>query len=176
MEYTQENFNDDKRIATYVFYKKFSYLPEFKKDDFVQTAIISLWRARSSYDSLKGSYGLFAYVVSYHAMLSLLKKKEFKCISLYFETEQGTPLIEFIPSDNNELNFDYDYIRKTANKIINKNKSKIFRKICTMFLQGKNSTLIAKEFGKTRQWSNAYINKFRNLLKMTLQAEGYFEL
>ena len=178
MEYTEDMYLEDKKIACWVFSKKFLFLNRLK-EDLIQLALVNLYCSRPNYDSSKGTYFTFAIKVCYQSMLKILYKEKkstnnFNNSSLSFVVKDNATLEDFIgKNDNVDSNMNCEYILKTCKDILNNNKSKTFKTINTLYLKGYNTSQIAKILNVTRQCTNIYVKKFRKLLKARLIRENY---
>lgn len=184
MEYTNAMYEEDNKIANWVFKKYFIFAIDYKAD-LIQEALMQLWNARKKKDETKSKYFSFAIICSYYAMCRYLRKIKFGGKNLRTKTQltilsydtnisEDTTLIELLGKEDNHKNFDYDYLLKTGNEIINNHKSKALKKIASLVLQCKTPTQITKELNISRQAVSLYIIKFRKLLTEKLKEENYF--
>lgn len=75
MEYTKQEYEEDYKIAKKVFYRKFPFMG-FYKDDFIQAAVIDLWRVKHKHNPEKSKYITFAFKVCYFAMLRCIRNEK----------------------------------------------------------------------------------------------------
>ena len=176
MNYTQEMYEEDKKISLSVFKKKFNYL-QWLKDDLIQVSIIALYRVRQNYyDETKGEYLTYAFTSSYNAMLMFIRGeiKYFDNLSLDFEYLDDDPLEHFIGEEQDfDKNLRYEQLLSVCNQVIDKIRSKNFKHIAKEFIQGISPGNIAKDMGVSRQYVYNQLVKIRLLVKERLLKMGY---
>jgi DNA-directed RNA polymerase specialized sigma subunit len=100
-EYTQEMFNEDKKIARIVFHFRFKWLFQdsinynhpcsyglLTKDDFIHIAIIALMRFRPKFNPDKAKYSTIGRKVARRAMNQLLFSKKAKYTNKYLSMDK----------------------------------------------------------------------------------------
>lgn len=173
MEYTQKDYEEDKRISNLVFNKYFKKSYRFK-DDLIQESLIMLWKNRTKFDETKGEYSTWAFKVSLTSMLMFLRKekKNFNNLSLDYEIqgfEEGE--MKFVDTIG-VCEIDTDKIDvKTLFESVLKNKNEEARIIADRMLKGFTQKEIAKEIGKSRGYVNRKVSKFGNELKIEMTKE-----
>lgn len=167
MEYTQKDYEEDKRISNLVFNKYLKKSYRFK-DDLIQESLIRLWKNRAKFDESKGKYSTWAFRVSLTSMLMFLRKekKNFNNLSLDYEIkgfEEGE--MKFVDTIG-VCEIDTDKIDvKTLFENVLKNKNEEARIVADRMLKGFTQKEIAKEIGKSRAYVNRKLFKFGNELK-----------
>lgn len=74
-----------------------------------------------------------------------------------------------------DTTFNYEYLLKVCNEVIDKNKSKLLKNISKLYIVGKKPAQVAKELNISRQCVCVYIDKFKKLVQDKLK-EYDFEL
>lgn len=183
MEYTQENFIEDYKLAKTFFYRHCSYLKSYK-DDIIQEFIICLWKSREKFDSEKGKYSTFAFSCMRFCFLSHFWKKRKKMsfeksfLSFDFEYEENKEsfYIESLVSNDEEdllSKFDVEYLISCFDEIVQNHKSKTFKKIVMTYLKHFDYAKTGGELGVSRQVVFQYVEKFRKLLRKRLVQDGF---
>ena len=190
MEYSSAMYEEDKRIANYVFFKKFKKYFDYK-DDLIQSSIIALYRARELYNEEKGKYSSYAVQTCIYTMLDFIKTEQKKNnlglnLSLDYELEEGYTIEETLGECvDYEQKFRIEDLKKDILKIIKKRNYKDvsskqninkrnteFRKseiiAIDYFVNGKSEKQIRKDLGLTRQCVNKVINKYRKIIQEKL--------
>jgi len=170
MNYTTEHYNEDCKIANWVFNRYFKQHIGLK-GDMVQMAVIRLWQARTQHDKKKGTYATFACLCAYREMLMFLRKerKHFCNVSLYEKIEDGLFLIDTLRFEENkvfELLETEDLAGKIAAVVWSFGRSG--KKIIDLYLKHYSQAEIAARVGVTRPYVTKQIKAFRELLKKEL--------
>lgn len=180
MEYTQEMFEEDKRIAYYVYSKCFLRSYRYK-DDLIAVALKGLYKYHSSYDNSKGKYFTYACRMCWFSMLEFLKREKtqtrnFEMVSLDKPIKVGSDdnLSDFITADIPDFNSNLNlaYLNNVINEIL-VNKGQTYQKVIRLLMQGYIPKHIAEILGISRQCSCLYKDRFKALLKERLQKDGY---
>lgn len=180
MVYDLTMYNEDMAISRWVFSKKFRNLT-FYKDDLIQCSIILLYRSREKFDETKGTYFTYASKISYFAMLSFISKEKkytnnFDNLSIDFEYDEDCTFADTLGEEIDfDSKFNYEYLLKVCNEIIDKHKSKTLKSISKLYIYGKKPAQVAKELNISRQCACIYIDKFKKLVQDKLK-EYDFEL
>lgn len=180
MNYDLTMYNEDIAISCFVYSKKFKNLT-FLKDDLIQCSLIALYRYREKYDNTKGTYFTYANKISYFVMLSFIRKEK-KCtnnfdnLSIDFEYNEDCTFLDILGEEFDfDTTFNYEYLLKVCNEVIDKNKSKLLKNISKLYIVGKKPAQVAKELNISRQCACVYIDKFKKLVQDKLK-EYDFEL
>ena len=180
MNYDLTMYNEDMAISCWVYSKKFKNLT-FLKDDLIQCSLITLYRYREKYDNTKGTYFTYANKISYFAMLSFIRKEK-KCtnnfdnLSIDFEHDEDCTFADTLGEEFDfDTKFNYEYLLKVCNEVIDKHKSKTLKNISKLYIVGKKPAQVAKELNISRQCVCIYIDKFKKLVQDKLK-EYDFEL
>ena len=171
MEYSIENYEEDRKIANFVFSRKYLRYTKYK-DDLIQSAVISLWLKRSKFDETKAKYFTFASMVCYQAMAHFLRKEkkqtnDYSNLSLDFETNDNSDseshsLNDLISDDIDfESNIFCENILQFCKAEISKFKNKKYRNMCYLCLEFGNCAEIGKKLGISRQAVSHYTRKFQ---------------
>lgn len=175
-EYTEKEYQEDKKIATYIFYKHFKTFDRYSKD-MINSAIVTLKNAREKYNG-KFTYLTYANKVAKNSMLADIQKiskfeqNELAVINDTLKDSEDITLEDTIISDvtpEDELNFKI--LKQTCNDIINKSKSKLFKQVATLTLEENTPSEIGKILNISRQCADQYVKMFRNELKKILEQE-----
>lgn len=173
MNYTDEMFFEDLSISRWTFSRHFKKLL-IHKDDLIQSSLIGLFLHRSNFDKSKSSYSTYAYKISLYSMLKFLQKEKkqtnnFDNYSLDYEIDKDNTFLDFMFENVDfDKNFNYQYLLNVCNKVIEKSKSKTFKKVIRLFLECFNCSFVAHKLNISRQCVNQYVKKFRILLKSEL--------
>lgn len=180
MEYTQEMYEEDIKLAYYVYRKYFSCSYRYK-DDLIAVALKGLYKCHLSYDDTQGKYSTYACRMCWFSMLEFLKREKtqtrnFEMLSLDKPIKVGSDdnLSDFItaniPDFNTNLNLAY------LNNVINEilvDKNQTYQKVIRLLMQGYIPKRIAEMLGISRQCSCLYKDRFKALLKERLQKDNY---
>ena len=166
--YTTENYEQDKRIAIYVFNKNFK--GHYLKDDLIQTAVIALWQLRQ-----KGNYKDYvncACKTAHNHMIDFLRKENRHFADSLFDNgggETDLQLIDILESEQPTAQDYYEY-RELVKKIIPLPilVSTRNRKIIALYLKHYAQGEIAERVGVSRQCVNRVIRHFREAVRQIL--------
>lgn len=180
MEYDLTMYNEDRAISCWVFNRKFKTF-YYYKEDLVQSSVIALYHYRSRYDETKGSYSSYAVKICFYTMLRFIEREKrftnnFENLSIDLENDEGSTLLDVLGYDFDfDTKFNYEYLLKVCNDVINKHKSNTFKNISKLYLAGKTPIQIAKVLNISKQCAWQYKEKFKNLVQQKLK-EYDFEL
>lgn len=191
MTYTYAMYEEDNRIAKWVYYKKFKGYAGFK-EDLIQSCIIALYRARELYNEEKGKYISYAVQTCIYTMIDFLKLEKKKNnlgldLSLDCELDEGYTIEETLgESIDYEEKFRTEDLKNEILKIILKRnykdtyvkdlvmKRKTELRQCEImaieyFVNGKSEKQIREDYGVTRQCVNKIINQYRKKIQNKLE-------
>ena len=169
--YTPEHYEQDKRIALFIFNKNFK--GHYLKDDLIQVATIELWKLRQS-----GNYKDYvrcACGAAFNTMIDYLRKETRHFADSLFGKVGSTDL-ELIDVLINEQPTAQDYCE--AKEIIRNIMplpilvSKRNRKIIAMHLKHYTQAEISESVGVSRQCVNRIIKAFREAARQVLEIRG----
>ena len=168
MTYTPQDYEQDRKIAFYVFNKNFK--GHYLKDDFIQTAVIALWQLRQ-----KGNYKDYvncACTTALNHMISFLRKENRNMADSLFADagdENNLRLIDVLASEQATAD-DYcahgelvGIIMRLARCLRERD-----RKIIGLYLKRRTQKEIAERVGVTQQCVSIVIGKFRLSVKQVL--------
>jgi len=169
--YTPENYEQDERIAIYVYNKKFK--GHYLKDDLIQVATIELWKLRES-----GNYNDYvrcACTTALNTMIDYLRK-ETRHFADSLSDKLGSTDLELIDVLTNEQPTAQDYceVKEIIRNIMPLPilVSKRNRKIIAMHLKHYTQGEISEDVGVSRQCVNRVIKTFREAARQVLEIRG----
>ena len=170
MTYTPEYYEQDTRIANYVFNKNFK--GHYLKDDLIQVAIIELLKLRES-GNYK-DYARCAFTVALNRMISYLRKETRHFADSLFGKVGNTDL-ELIDVLINEQTTAQEYCEcsELARRLLPLPilVSKRNREIISLYLKHYAQREIAVRVGTSRANVYRVIATFRNTAKQVLEVE-----
>ena len=171
MIYTSEHYEQDKRIALYVFNKNFK--GHYLKDDLIQVATIALWKLRES-----GNYNDYvrcACTVALNTMIDYLRKETRHFADSLFGKVGSTDLelIDVLINDQPTAQ-EYNEVKEIIRSIMPLPilVSKRNRQIIAMHLKHYTQAEISERVGVSRQCVNRVIKAFREAARQVLEIRG----
>ena len=168
MKYTTENYEQDKRIAAYIFNKNFK--GHYLKDDLIQTAVVALWQLRQN--GRYKDYVNCACKTAFNHMVDFLRKENRNFADSLFDNVSGDNDVQLIDILVNEQPTAQEYIeyQDLMQRLIplTAHLSGRDRKIIIMHLKHYTQQEIAGRVGGTRQNVSLIIQKFRNAVRLIL--------
>ena len=152
MEYTQEMYEEDRKLAHYIYCQHFKGFYKYK-DDLIAVALKDLYKYRLSYDDSKGKYSTYACKACWWAMSFFLRMEYKQSLNLNacsldspIKVGSNDTVSDFIVANN--LNFDSNlnisYLNYVINTIIVNEKNLNRKKAIQLYVNGDYPTLIAK--------------------------------
>lgn len=173
LNYTYENYEEDLKIANFVFIKHFLRY-QAMKDDLLQVAMVDLWKGRDCYDKSKGKYSTYACKICFNAMLIYIHKEFNNCadvisVNIQLKTTSNNLTLNECLEDTAYRIEDVEdiiVIRQVLKRYFKtlKKDSKEY-KICKLVLKG-NTT---KEICSILQCSHQYVDKIKNQFRIQLK-------
>ena len=203
MEYTNEMFEEDRKLALFTFgryYKKFARY----KDDLVQVALIKAPRARELYSEDKGKYSTYAVLHFRSAMVKFLIKElrhnhlgDDLSLDLCFRDSEFN-LYETLGYEEDKLQeINFEQLKDFVTKIIlkprkrdpftlaqpkialtrrkNKEMTADQKNAFEYFINGKSIPYIADERGVSSQAVSCSVSKYRMIIQQELKEQGFVE-
>ena len=169
MIYTPEHYEQDKRIAIYIFNRHFK--GHHLKEDLIQVAIIELWQLR-----LKRNYNDYvrcACTTALNHMISYLRKENRHFTESLFDKvgiEHDLRLIDVLELEQATAQ-DYCEYRELVEKIVPlpMRLSERDRKIIALHLKHYSQKEIAWRIGISQQYVSIVINRFRENARQVLE-------
>lgn len=130
MEYTDEMYKEDLKLATWTYKRNFSAKYSAYKDDLIQVAINQLALNRDKFDESKGTYGAFAIKVCTRKMISFLERERKKNnlgtdLSIDLEISEDVTLAETIGEEVDfDKNLNLSDLKKQILKILSKPRNR----------------------------------------------------
>lgn len=180
MEYTQEMYEEDRKLAHYIYCQHFKGFYKYK-DDLIAVALKDLYKYRLSYDDSKGKYSTYAckacwWAISFFLRMEYKQSLNLNACSLDTPIKVGSndTLSDFIQADNSNFNSNLNmaYLNYIVNKIL-VDKNQTYQKVIRLLMQGYHPKCIAEMIGISRQCACQYRDKFKALLKERLQKDNY---
>lgn len=201
MEYTNEMYEEDRKLALYTinhYFKKYSRY----KDDLLQVCLINAKRVRELYEETKGKYIHYA-IIWFKGKIIRFLENERKInnlgydASLEAEFNNGEGTLQDVLGYEQEFmeNYDYNKLKQMVEEIIlkprlkkidelknarhrknrpDKTKIKTEQKhAIEYFINGKTIQQIANEKGVTKQAVSKAVEKYKKILQEELQKRGY---
>jgi len=173
MEYTIKSYDEDVKIANWIFNKYFlGYIR--LKEDMVQAAVIKLWRNRPHFNKRKGTYGTFACLCAYREMCMFLRKekKHLNNISLFEEIEEDILLIDILGAVKDSMSelLEVEELLSKVRIVVSGLDGKS-KKIIELYLKHYPQREIAKRVGVSQVSVSSHIKAFRKLLKAELEGD-----
>ncbi len=175
-EYTQEDFLNDKCLASYV-YKKHFYNYTSIKDDLIQCCIIKLYNVKKCdiYDESKGKWGSYAYKICKNTMLRYIQQNltEIPFSYIQKEMQSSIPSQQDIVKDlENKQQLEEIQTLLANNKKINK-RGGLRKKIIQMhFVQGLSQNTISDVLKISHQYVSEIVNNVREILTTELNKKN----
>lgn len=187
LEYTEETYKEDLKIAKFVFYRHFKKWQTLK-DDLIDIGIIQLCRVRERYDENISTYFNFACKVIERKMrayiLAQFKQKRFiniSSVSLDYEDENGTLLDLIGIEDNTFEKLCNEQMVQAIKDIILKcsYKGKNLREprqkyLYDYFINGLNTCQIGAKYGVSRQAVDLVVIKYKKVIREELVKQGFW--
>lgn len=130
MEYTDEMYKEDLKLATWTYKRNFSAKYSAYKDDLIQVAINQLALNRDKFDESKGTYGAFAIKVCTRKMIRFLELERLKNnlgtnLSIDLEISEDVTLAETIGEEVDfDKNLNLSDLKKQILKILSKPRNR----------------------------------------------------
>lgn len=100
MNYTNEQYEEDRKIAEYVYRDHFRKHRGLK-EDMMQNALLALWQSRKDFNE-KSSYRTYANKIAFNAMLRTLEKEQkhiYNDISIFDEIKDDLQIMDTLVSE-----------------------------------------------------------------------------
>lgn len=182
MEYTDEMYKEDYKIARYWIYCKCKNRGSDALD-LMQVCLMSLFKNRCNFDINRGRYFIFASkivrsCIHHWLVIKNAKKRTAELVSLdcpcSTSEDESCKLSDIIPCEVDfNSNLNCQYILDVGFNIINRSHFKSFKKISSLYLMGLSITDIAKRLNITKQGVSSFVQKFRKLLRAELIKDGF---
>jgi RNA polymerase sigma factor (sigma-70 family) len=157
LEDYQKQHEEDTKISNWVFnryFHKFWYM----REDFIQSAIIDLWLARSKFDIKKGKYSTYAHTVAYNAMQKIIRKEKNCLDDVSFDDELSGSF------DNTEAKWITTLMGQICDVLPES------KQIIKLLVDGYNANEITKKLNLPQMKVRRQIAKFRELLRIALDS------
>lgn len=166
MEYIQQQFENDSKIATFIFNKYFSKY-KFYKEDMIQESLIHLFKARKTFKSGGATYRTYACRCSYNCMFNFIRVN---CNEKYITQSLSDKITDDLTIEDtigekmqiNELGLDRVFIaikRNVKRKLGNKSNSYL------KFIDYKLALLSNAEIKQKLNCSRQFVHKLSVQLK-----------
>lgn len=176
--YTNENYEEDCKIANYIFNLYFSSY-EYLKEDLLQVALIGLCRAREKFDNKKATYSTYACKICFNEMNRFIYNEYYQSINQSLNEKIGTDNTEELTNCIEDKSFSFEdiddkiVIYNAVKKYFKKLKeSKKIIKIKQLILKGFST----KEIIGMTDCSHQFIDKIKQQFKQELKELIHKEL
>ena len=166
MNYTLANYEQDKRIANYVFKRNFN--GHHLREDLIQVALVELWelRKRGNYDDYVAS----ACDIARKKMISYLRKeKRHRCDYMSDPLGEDMELCDIVccPKYNPQQHLDYRELVKSIIPLPLRFDIRD-RRIISMHLKHYTQKEIARRVGVSQTYVSFAVQKFRETARALL--------
>jgi RNA polymerase sigma factor (sigma-70 family) len=168
MNYTTDHYEQDKRIALYIFNQNFK--GHYLKDDLIQVAVIELWKLRKK-QNFK-DYVNCACKTALNTMIDFLRKESRHYAESIFNRVSGENdlrLIDILAIEQPTALERCEYMEFVEKLLpLAEHLSKRDRQIVALYLKHYSQTETAERAGVSQQYVSKVIKKFRKSVKLVL--------